>query len=749
MSTIRDVASEAGVSIATVSCTLSGKKNVSNKTRLKVISAIEKTGYIPNENARRLRLHTSRDIGILLTSIDDIYHSEIFKGITSIFQARNYSVNISFSNNQPNAEKEAINNFISRNYAGIILISCITDNSYFKKLLALKIPIVFIERHPKNSDVNFVGITNNKTIEYLVEILLEAGYTKNIALFCGNPDISSESDCAETFMNVLRGKRGISIYYTNMTKEDSFRIALSTLDKVCPDAIIATSENIAHGIIESAKVLNLSIPILISFSEETWIETKYLPFVIHTSRPAFKLGVNAATLLLKNIQEQKMETILLDDNVIKMGITLPHFTSASLHIESTDPKKTPELSMLIFDCEFAHAISILAKKFTLEHSIKIHIETNIQNKLPNTILDDSFSSIPKYDIFMFDIPWLNYLAQNECLEDLTELIMDDRVLLNSIIKENLVNSVYRKRYFSIPVFGGAQLLFYRTDVFEDPIISRDYFSYTGKKLQPPKTWKEFNDVAQFFTKEYNSASPVEFGTSCPGIMAEELCPEIYIRILGHHGALFSGNNLPQFNSWQNIKAFENFIELQRFVPHSFFETSITETVEDFYMGKTAMLITYTEYATKIMDTINRNVSGKLGFTFIPHRTPISIGWNLGLSPYSKKKEQAFTFFKWLFRKDVNYYLTILNGQSTSIYPYENNELLKLYPWMGITIENFKFTRKRLTNGNKKNAMIIPTSRIENIIYTITRNMFRTNSISNCLEDANDEVNHLLSMYGHI
>ncbi|MCL2472083.1 MAG: LacI family DNA-binding transcriptional regulator, partial [Treponema sp.] len=70
MSTIRDVASEAGVSIATVSCTLSGKKNVSHKTRLKVISAIEKTGYIPNENARRLRLHTSRDIGILLTSID-------------------------------------------------------------------------------------------------------------------------------------------------------------------------------------------------------------------------------------------------------------------------------------------------------------------------------------------------------------------------------------------------------------------------------------------------------------------------------------------------------------------------------------------------------------------------------------------------------------------------------------------------------------------------------------------------------
>ena len=748
MATIKDVAREAELSIATVSCVLSGKKNVSHAARLKVTAAIEKTGYIPNESARRLRLQTSRDIGILLTSIDDIYHSEIFKGITSVIQARNYSINISFSNNQPKVEMDALNDFISRNYAGIILISCITDSQYFQKLLSRKIPIVFVERRPGNLDVNFVGINNGRTIEYLVDNLVESGYKKKIALFCGNPDISSESECAETFKKILKNKQKISIYYTNMTKEDSFRVALSTLETAYPDAIIATSENIAHGILEGAKVLNLPIPQIITFGEETWVETKYLNPVIHTSRPAFKLGVNAASLLLKNIQEHKNETILLDDNVIKMGINLPSFESGSIRIESPEPDKIPELNLLMFDCNLAHAMSVLTRKFIQDHNIRIHIETNIQNKLPGIIMEDGLLEVPKYDIFMFDIPWLNFLAQNEYLEDLTGLITEDRALFNSIIKDNLVNSVYQKRYFSIPILGGAQILFYRTDVFEDPVISKDYFSITGKKLQPPKTWKEFNTVARFFTREFNPSSPVEFGTSCPGIVAEEFCPEVYIRVSGYNGGLFSDNDQPQFNSQQNVRAFENLIELQRYVSRPLFTTSIMETIEDFYMGKTAMLITFTEYAAKIMAAFNRNVSGKIGFTFVPQRTPISIGWNLGLNPYSKKKEQAYTFIKWLFRKDVNYYLTILDGQSTSIYPYENNELLKLYPWMGITIENFKFSRKRITS-DKKNSLIIPWNRIEDIIYSSTRNMFNNNSINDCLTEANDEINHLLTMYGHI
>ncbi|MDR2630963.1 MAG: extracellular solute-binding protein [Spirochaetaceae bacterium] len=769
MATIKDVAREAGVSTATVSCALSGRKNVSYGARIKVFAAIEKLHYIPNESARKLKLHTSRDIGVLLTSIDDLYHSEIFKGITQVIQENGFSVNIGFSNNQPRVEEEIINGFVSRNFTGIILISCLAnDPAYIRRLLSRGIPVVFIERRPRRKNVNFAGISNRKTILFLMESLKSGGY-KNIRIFCGNPVISSESDCVTAFKEwCLKNRRWVQgrISYTNMTREDAFRVALTEFSvNSRPEAIIATSGNITHGILEAATVLGVSLErcAIFAFSEETWMDIRYMPQAIHTSRPAFKLGVGAASLLLRNIREEteRPETILLDDNIINTGIALPPYRPLKSKApvsnsgilkhpqvkEEKNRKSIPELRILMLDSPFAsEALEILARKFYNDHGAALVIETETQNRLLNRIMDDSEAKNPRYDIYMFDIPWLNFLAQNNCLEDITDFITTDKNYFNSVIKEVLDNSLYQNRYYSIPFVGGAQIMVYRIDLFEDPIISKDYFNMHKTKLRPPRTWPEFNAISRFFTRRFNPSSPVEFGTSCPGIIAEELCPEIYTRIWGFGGRFFGRNNLPQFYSENNIRAFENFKELQEYTPGPLFSTSIIDTVRDFYTGKTAMLITYTEYASKIMDAINKNIFGKMDFTFIPCRTPISVGWNLGINIFSKKTETAYRFFKWLYQKDVSYYLTILDGQSTSIYPFQNNELLKLYPWMPITMENLPYGRKR--NPHTKNSIVIPWNKIEDIVYANIRRMFEGEAAASCLKTIDAGITGLMTVYGH-
>ncbi|MDR0720922.1 MAG: extracellular solute-binding protein, partial [Treponema sp.] len=492
--------------------------------------------------------------------------------------------------------------------------------------------------------------------------------------------------------------------------------------------------------------------IIITFSEETWMGTRYLPRVFHTSRPAFSLGVNAANLLLRNIagEAEKSETVLLDDNVLKTGIELPRYSPArkKLPDRKLPARKSPELRLLMLESSFSSdAIKILAPKFRNDYGVSLVIDTEVQDRLFNRILEDAQLSNPFYDIYMFDIPWLNFLVQNGFLEDISNFITRDKVYYNSIIKEILRNSMYQGRYYSIPFLGGAQLMFYRIDVFEDPILSKDYFNTCGTKLRPPRTWPEFNTVAKFFTRKYNRSSPVEFGASCHGAIAEEICPDIYSRIWGFGGQVFNRKNLPELYSENNIRAFENLIELQNYTPSPVLSGSILEAVRDFYTGKSAMLVTFTEYAAKIMDAINRNIFGKLGFTFIPARTPISVGWNLGINIFSRKKETALEFFNWLYRKDLSYYLTILGGQGTSVYPYENNELLKLYPWMQITIENFKFVRNRLTS-HKKNSIVIPWNKIENIIYLNTKRMFAGESPETCLRAMDSEITGLMSVYGH-
>jgi multiple sugar transport system substrate-binding protein len=408
MATIKDVAREAGVSIATVSCALSGKKNVSHGARIKVLAAIEKLNYVPNESARKLKLYASRDIGVLLTSIDDFYHSEIFKGITRVIQENGFSVNIGFSNNQPRVEEEIVNDFISRGFAGIILISCLAnDPAYIRKLLSHRIPVVFVERRPGKKNVNFAGISNEKTIGFLASRLKAAGY-KNIWLFCGNPVISSERDCVTAFRKWrLKNKREARgrISYTNMTREDAFRVALAELSSGGgPDAIIATSGNIAHGILEAAGVLGVSLEqrAVIAFSEETWMDTHYLPHALHTSRPAFKLGSGAASLLLRNIRgvSDKCETIVLDDNILNTGVVLPPCIPAK---KEKPRKNIPELRILMLESPFAsEALEILARKFYNDHGAVLVIETETQNRLLNRIIEDSEAKNPRYDIYMLD-----------------------------------------------------------------------------------------------------------------------------------------------------------------------------------------------------------------------------------------------------------------------------------------------------------------------------------------------------------
>ena len=227
MATLKDVAKDAGVSIATVSCYLSGSKPVRASTRLKIQESIEKLKYIPNASARNLKSPQSRLVGVVLTDIDDLYHAEIFKGISSSLQSEGYSASVAFSNNLPDKECTIINDFISQNAAGLLIITCQPQNTEFfqNRLLNFRIPTVFLERIPQDLDACLAGFQNEKTAFYLTDALLEKGY-RHIALVCGPSYFTSEHDCILGYQRAF-AQRGIPwddslICTTNMTQEDAF-----------------------------------------------------------------------------------------------------------------------------------------------------------------------------------------------------------------------------------------------------------------------------------------------------------------------------------------------------------------------------------------------------------------------------------------------------------------------------------------------------------------------------------------------
>ena len=99
-------------------------------------------------------------------------------------------------------------------------------------------------------------------------------------------------------------------------------------------------------------------------------------------------------------------------------------------------------------------------------------------------------------------------------------------------------------------------------------------------------------------------------------MDEELAPELLIRLWSNGGNIWDKHFNVCLDTPENAKAFRTILDTLKYTPGSPFETDIQQTVSDFASGKTAMLVTYTEYASEISAYI--------------HKTPLA-AW--GTEPY--------------------------------------------------------------------------------------------------------------------
>lgn len=757
MATLKDVAKDAGVSIATVSCCLSGKKNVKPETKMRIMDSIEKLKYIPNRSARDLKNFSSNLIGVVITDMDNAYHSEIFKGISAVLQAQGYNVSVAFSNNSPVTEQERIEDFISQNAAGLLLITCQPHNEAFfrSRILNYNIPTVFIEQNPGLEGVNFCGFDNYATAHFLTDALLKKGYER-IALICGYDSFSAEAASCRGYIDA-RKEAGITadplIFQTDFSKEDAFKVALTQLCSQMPDAILATSQNIALGAVEALETCGTHVPdnvTVLTYGEESWNNSSRRDGLIHTMRTAFFLGEEAGSLLLNNIQNGENAScshcVLKDPILENIPPIPPKKELAPATIFPKEKEKT--LRILMVDLPTAHSVRLLSRHFVKNTGISLELDYAPQEEMLRQISDSIEGIRESYDLYMYDIPWLNYMVQNTFLADITEFVHSETFHSDRLFATNLDSCMHEGSYYGIPLVGGTQILFYRRDLFENRELIKSYLSKYHLSLRPPRTWDEFNHTAEFFTRAYNPLSPTEFGTSFAGITDEELAPEIFIRLWAYGGRLWDEYRRPCLNTPENIRAFQNILETLSFTRGDPHRISISDTVEDFTNGRSAMLITYSEYAGQISRSMRRNIIGHVGYEMLPGKRPASVGWNVGLNPFSPNRELAFSFFRWILRKDTSFYMTILDGQSPARAPYRSQELLRLYPWMNITEKSFSYVQKR-TGPNKAHSLIIPQNKIEAILCNVLHMVLRDGlSIQEALSINQKKMVALFRLYGY-
>lgn len=673
MATIKDVAKHAGVSIATVSNYLNATKPVSPATARKIDRAIELLQYTANSAARNLRTRKSYEIGIILPNFDDPYYVQLFQGIEKAFSNSHYFLNVAFSYDSPEQEQRCADAFLSKQICGLILVSCQpgAGSYYHENFITKGIPLVMVDRSIRDLEANFVLVDNYFAVRRITADLISQGKRK-LFLFSGPEDFSCEASCIRAFTDA-HSHAGLPLspaclVKLPLTKEQGFSRTISLLKKTQPEIILTTSSLTASGVIEALRLLGFSaedIPV-ITLGEEHWNKYTQTPAALSTSRPAIKLGSTAAELLQKQLADpaKGTEQIVLEDTSRNPSVP---FQQAAASV----PAVTGPLRILMLNNPTVHTFQGLIKNF--EHLTGI--QTQITYLSHNAIFDEIQNRTEQYDVLMFDIPWLSLLAQNGILADLSEDVarFDTAQFFPNCLSHF---GVYRNRTYGIPFISAPQMLYYRKDLFEDPVLQTEFHRLTGSTLRPPLSLKEYNTAAKFFTEHTDA---VDYGAGVAAAYNECFAPELYFRLHTFQSQLFGKGNTVTFDNPQTHKAYENFKQTLRFAKPNYLESTDVSTVEDFLKGDTAMLITFP--ACLPNDTHLHQNSALIGQTLVPGRRPLLGGWSFGISQNTPLRQQALAFLRWTCDETISNYFTLMGGQTAIANTYTNDEMVKLYPWL--------------------------------------------------------------------
>lgn len=327
--TIQEVAEKANVSVATVSRVMNGNYPVKAETREKVLQVIDELNYIPNMQARELTQQKSATIGVVVPSINNMFFPDVVNGIESYLKDKSLSVLLTCTNGDAVEEEKCINNLISRNVSGIIVISpnIKTIKSKLYHNIANKIPIVFVNGYAMDSNISCVSNDETSGARVALNHLLDNNH-KDI-LFVRGKDSYSYDLKEDLYIQVMKEIENfnpnsiVNIGNGNSsdTVDNTTNIMIEFLKTSSATAVFACNDLMAVGILNACKKLSLDVPkdfSIIGFDNiplSRFVEPKLTTM----DQNMFLLGTNAALLLIEKIEcdNQYSKRIILNNRLIE------------------------------------------------------------------------------------------------------------------------------------------------------------------------------------------------------------------------------------------------------------------------------------------------------------------------------------------------------------------------------------------------------------------------------------------------
>lgn len=306
-STIKDIARETGLSIATVSKYMNGA-TLREKNRIAIERAVKKLDYTVNEYARGLKSNKSRTIGVVIPELSNLFVTQIITKMESILREHGYSVMICDCHTDEKLECEAVHFLLGKMVDGIVNMPVCRDGRHLQSAVEKKIPIVLIDRSIESLTgiADSVLIDNTAASKTAISYLLRHGH-REIGIIVGPENVFTSAQRLRGYFDACAAY-GLpadekNVFHSDYTVQGGYESMRRLLMQQSCTAVFVTNYEMTLGAIIAINEMGLKIPEEISVIGFDNMDLSRIthPQLTIITQPLEQIGTQAANLLLEHL----------------------------------------------------------------------------------------------------------------------------------------------------------------------------------------------------------------------------------------------------------------------------------------------------------------------------------------------------------------------------------------------------------------------------------------------------------------
>lgn len=199
---IRDVATHAGVSIATVSNVINNTRFVKEETRNLVLKSIDELHYSPNAAARSFKTGKRNMIAFIVPDISNPFFATLIEEVENVISKEGLSLLVINTKETKNREIESLKRLSSGIVDGFLIASTLENYSEMNEIVPEGLPVVLVDRLLAGAPYDTITVANYQAVSSSVEYLIKRGH-KKIGFITGIPRISTTAERLEAYRDTM------------------------------------------------------------------------------------------------------------------------------------------------------------------------------------------------------------------------------------------------------------------------------------------------------------------------------------------------------------------------------------------------------------------------------------------------------------------------------------------------------------------------------------------------------------------